>query len=485
MPRSRSVKRLLYLLGAAAASAAAIIGIVVLLTPLEPNGSDPASETAANSAAATPAAGAIVAGSAPGATLPANPPRKIAWPTEPAEVTVEALQAELKRLANRLSERFPERADALHVSAMIAKELGRSAEAEALWQRSVDLAPPQVGPYVGLATALMDRGEGEAAVAVLEKAHAEGRKSAESYRQLAVGQGRQGEIEAAAATLQEALTLYPDESGLWLEQAQVLLQLRKLEQAEESIRRAFQLGEESPSALATLATILARNRKTEEAAKVRAAMADAQPVERSGAPFQDSYRKALRSVAVNCLQLASTVWTLEGDHDQAEKLLMRAIEIAPHELTTYMELARLYRSQRRIADALQTHERLIELQPDNVLNYVNLASIATQLGNLSLAEQTLVQGIKVKPDYAFPYGELAKLHLVQQEFERALERARQANQREPENVEWLLMIAAAAKGAGDNEQAHSAFDAARRLAPEDPRLQSMLAAIPELGQAAP
>ena len=114
---------------------------------------------------------------------------------------------------------------------------------------------------------------------------------------------------------------------------------------------------------------------------------------------------------------------------------------------------------------------MLKLQPENVLNYVNLASIASQLGRIELAEKVLVEATKACPEVAFPFGELARIGLDKRNFASVREWAAMAQKLDSQNIEWYLMSAIAAEALGDTVDLANLLEQARRISPNDPRLE--------------
>ena len=77
-------------------------------------------------------------------------------------------------MADLLALEFENSAESLHVAAMIFAELKQTNKAESIWRKCTDLKPKDLGPYVGLATVLSQRGDDTQSVQLLEEVRKSG-----------------------------------------------------------------------------------------------------------------------------------------------------------------------------------------------------------------------------------------------------------------------------------------------------------------------
>ena len=79
------------------------------------------------------------------------------------------------------------------------------------------------------------------------------------------------------------------------------------------------------------------------------------------------YRRVLREHPrnVDAMRLLAAIAAGAGRADEAERLLERAISIAPDFLSAILDLGRLRKEQDRFAEALESFDRAIALEPDN------------------------------------------------------------------------------------------------------------------------
>ena len=405
------------------------------------------------------------------------PLQHVHFPTLDETIQVESLQAELLGIADRLVADFGASTDGLHVAAMIFAEFKKTKRAEDIWRRCTELKPKELGPFVGLASVLSQRGDDSQAVELLDGLYQSGRKSAELIADLAAGLSKIGEMERADIVINDGLAMFPDNAALQTQRGTLDTQLGRFESAEIAFRRAIELGDNSKSMAVMLGNILARRGKTEDAKQIRAAIQqdDSAKANRTTS-FEESYLKTLRGLAVRFYQFGAKAAMMNGVPNVSEQWLLRATAIEPSDLSTYMELSAVYRRTNRIQEALEVQQRLLELQPTNVLNHINLASVASQLGQFDLAERVLVEATKASPEVAFPYAELAKIRLGKRQYSMAKEQITMARRLDPDNVEWHLMGAMIAEGLGDAHGMIECLQRAHEITPHDSRIESMLSA---------
>ena len=223
----------------------------------------------------------------------------VVLPSQAADVPAEELRTELFQLGEKLLAQFPKVPEALHVVAGLYADLQRVTEAERIWQDCIRLSPENVGPYVGLATAAMEQGKDEEAVATLQRGLAAGCTSPELDHQLAAALTKLGRLDEAAKVLQRGLEAFSTCSENWLQLGQIQIQLSRFAEAEASLRKAIDSGTGDDSVYFSLATACARQDKQDEAAKYREIFSQrkAEQVSAGDTPFQVRYDFQLRKIA--------------------------------------------------------------------------------------------------------------------------------------------------------------------------------------------
>ena len=413
--------------------------------------------------------------------MPDLPEPTIALPLEAVEVPNEELQAEAVREADVLVSRFPQDAEALHAAAMLYAGLHQTGKAEELWRRCTELNSQLAGPQVGLATALSERGNDEEAVDILSKLVSDGHSSALIYHQLGTILTKLGRLDEAEEYARRGVGANPTVAVNWLLLGQTQNQQRKYPEAEASLRRAIELDEASSTAHFALATACLRQGKKEAALEARQRFAELkanEASERSGEQFQEKYRRGLMPKVVRSLGLFGSFYFQQGDTDEGERLLLRALSLEPDNRLFLGELASDYLRLGRDADSYLVQQRLVQLDPENVFYLFQLGSIAKEVGDLPSAEVALGQVISLEPNSAEAYLLLAQIRAQRGDLEDARSCAEKSVERLP-TVRGYEILALACEALGDNRAAMAAREAAGRLAAEDAAAQEMIPGMPE------
>ena len=360
---------------------------------------------------------------------------------------------------------------------MLYADLQKTTEAEKIWQDCIKLAPDQAGPYIGLATASMELGKDEAAVETLRRAFSMGCSAPDLYHKLGAALTKLGMLDEAAVVIQEGLTAFPQSPDSWLRLGQVQNQLGQFSEAEKSLKKATAVGLTSDSVFLALATACARQGKQEEAAEYRQQFTKRKAQQASAAKqrFQDRYDAQMLRIAVATICRAATVYDAHGQPTEAENLFLRAYHLDLAQPVVCTELTVFYRKQGRIADARLVQRRLTEIEPSIVEHFVNLASLSSQLGDYAQAEAALKHVIGLRPDISIGYSGLAQLNLQMGNLQQAHWFAESALRQKPtateEALRMYVVLATTCRQMGDSQGAEAALADARKLAPQDPRLQ--------------
>ncbi|MBI2479101.1 MAG: tetratricopeptide repeat protein [Planctomycetia bacterium] len=326
-----------------------------------------------------------------------------------------------------------------------------------------------------MAQALADLGQDDDAVQSLQAAIDAGNENAEVYEQLSVALTKLGKLEEAATTSHRGLQLFPHSPGAWAQLGLVQVQLGNFGDAESSLKTAIAQGKSEPGVYFALANACARQGKNDEAAKYRTEFADRTEAAETSETFQERYDERLRQIAVATMTRAAAVYGRHNDPVNAERLFMQAIALVPGSSAACMELSTFYRHAGRIADSREVQQRLVEIEPHVVAHYLNLASTSSLLGDYQGAEQMLQRVVSMEPDLSLGYSGLANVYLQTKRFDLAREQAEAALQRtsmsldESINTHWIL--AAASQELGDLAGVEDSLASIRKLSPNDPRLQ--------------
>jgi len=130
----------------------------------------------------------------------------------------------------------PGDASIAHGRARIALEAGLPAEA--LFQRALKLAPGDGGVLLGYVAALFAIGRSDEAEATLDRTLERSPLWAEGHMQLAHLRSRLGKTDRTTASLERVIQLYPRDEQLWVSLFRIRLQTQNFAALDETVRRA-------------------------------------------------------------------------------------------------------------------------------------------------------------------------------------------------------------------------------------------------------
>ncbi len=394
--------------------------------------------------------------------LPKQPSISLAARGMPA--SKDQLRAEAEFVANSLRENYPDRAEALHVAAMMSAQFSQSAEAEKLWKKCIALSPRDPRYYINFAAVAMDRGDSELAAETLQKAYQQGVSSPDLMHHLGVALTKTGKSEEAEKVIENAIEQNPDMPSLWMVLGQAQLRQRKLPEAESSLKKSIEMGHESPAAYTSLANALTQQGKEEEAQKYRALVGDKNGGDDIAARqrFQVLSTVEARQATVNTLIEAATVQVRMGNSLAAELLLLRALTLDPANFAGCQVLADLYHEAGMAAEERVVRQRLVEIAPFDLANHLKLAEAAQGNGDRASAEAALKFAASIRPDMPEPYLALAQFHLETSNLNQARWYTQEALRRQP-TASGYRMLATICQRMGDETSAIAAMEEARNL----------------------
>lgn len=398
---------------------------------------------------------------------PARRESRTTLPTSALPANPDQLKVEAEQVVLTLQQRYPNQAPALHVAAMMYVQFRKSAEAEQLWKKCIDLSPNDARYYLNYAAVAMDRGNSEIAAETLQKAVDRGISSPDLVHHLGVALTNIGKFEEAEKAIEPTLKSNPLLATHWLVLGQAQLKQRKMEEAKQSLEKAVELGHSSPAAYSALATIAAQEGDEEKVTKYRELAADSP--EGSGLSTREQFHvqtaAEVRGATVSTLIEAATVHTMMGNSLEAEQLLLRAITLNPSSSESCQVLAELYRAAGMPLEERLVRQRLVDINPFELVNHLNLAQAARDSGQPELAEAALKFAISVQPMAAEGYLAMAQLHFESEYPEKARWYAQEAVRRNP-TTEGYFLLSSICQQMGDQAAASAAIEEAKKLASE-------------------
>ncbi len=371
--------------------------------------------------------------------------------------TADGFDNEALATAQALADRYPNRAEALHVLALLQAQIRHSAEADRLWRRCVELAPGQDIYLTNLAANAINRGDSEGAIEVLQQIVAKGKASPDAMHNLAASLMNVGRVEEALKVIEDATAKATGSPAHWLLLGQIQLKLGQADKAEESTRKAIAIGGETPTSVFTLASALARQGKKEEAAKFRerhAELSKREPISADNR-YQVLSEAESRRNLITVLVEGGAIYGKTGDLLKAESMLLRALALEPRELAATLALADIYVAAGMYAEERVVRRRILELNPNDFDAYLRLAKSCVNAGDVEAGAGVLKNAMALAPDRVEIYASLAQLYLADSQPEKAIFYAQEAVARQPSR-EGYQFVAAVWKTLGNAKEAAAA-----------------------------
>ncbi len=345
-------------------------------------------------------------------------------------------------MLSKLVAAHPDSAAIQHRYGEYLLQSGDDANAEAAFERTIELAPHAPQGYVGVANLRLRGGDGEAARQLLEKAvaldpnykparyllglayRALGRSEA-AMRELKLGEGAHTEFLPEESTLQLA-SFAVNPADLVADARRLVMAGRPREAAEllESARRT------RPGDLSILNNL-------------GALYLDANAPERALRPLVEAERVDPAFPGTH-LNLATCLLRLDRPEEALEHS-RRAVELAPElpqALLVHVDV--LWRLD-RLDEALHFAEKAGRLDPNNPAAHVKLGRLCEGLGRLEAAESHYRRVVELLPDAAEAHAQLAGVLLRLSRIEEATAALADAERLNPEHPQVVALARELAK----------------------------------------
>jgi tetratricopeptide (TPR) repeat protein len=222
---------------------------------------------------------------------------------------------------------------------------------------------------------------------------------------------RQGRGPEAEPLLRRALEAEPGYAKGHEELGRALLQSGRVEEAIERLQHALELAPKLQSAQLTLIDALTEAGRADEAQAVMESFLRADPARELVAKAAEhhragrleeaeaAYREVLKHNPRNleALRLLALIAITTEHYGQAEKLLQRAIEIAPDFIAAWIDLSRTQLERLDLAAALDSIRRAEQLNPRSANVQVHIANVLARSGRHAEAVETYRKAIELNP----------------------------------------------------------------------------------------
>lgn len=154
--------------------------------------------------------------------------------------------------------------------------------------------------------------------------------------------------------------------------------------------------------------------------------------------YEDNLRKTPHNVRVH-VELARC-YMLAKRHTAAERLLNRAVELAPASADAFVYLGTLYDETGRQEDAIAAYKKAIAFQPSLVKAYVELAVVYSKRKEYAVAEELLRRVIATQKPTASAYYNLGVVLYMQKKNDAARDAFRSAVTLAPYDADALYNL---------------------------------------------
>ncbi|MBW2667272.1 MAG: tetratricopeptide repeat protein, partial [Deltaproteobacteria bacterium] len=260
-----------------------------------------------------------------------------------------------------------------------------------------------------------------------------------------------GEYQKAYEMIASIEQRQPDDAGTVAGVGSALLQLGRVEEAEQKFTRALELDPRSGSARLGLAQIAIRRRDEAGALALLDEVIEIDPGSSGPAayvaigrlklrkrelePAREAFRAALEIDRMHAGAYGGLASVLieEGQSDAALPYLETALRFQPAQPGTLTTLAQIYRDRGELERAIEFSERALEMSPKFAAAYNNLGRIHRKQGEDEAAFEMYERAIEYSPRFDAAYVNRAQLLLASGREGEAIEAFREAMRANPFN----------------------------------------------------
>jgi tetratricopeptide (TPR) repeat protein/tRNA A-37 threonylcarbamoyl transferase component Bud32 len=345
------------------------------------------------------------------------------------------------------------RPETAHDLAHLLADIGRGAEAEAVFRDLTDRRPSDSRHLVCLGLQLKHNGRVPEAAEVLDRAIAAATEAVTinpadtaAHNHLGLALMEQGKLDDAVAEFRRATRLQPNDAGAHSNLGNALRQQGKLDDAVAEFRTAIRLKPDFAGAHNNLGGTM----------KVQGKLDDAVAEYRESIRLKPDYAEAHHNLG--------HVLSDQGKLDDAVAEFRAAIQPRPNDPEVHNDLGYSLRQQGKLDDAVAECRSAIRLKADYAPPHQNLGLALALQGKLDEAIAAYQEAIRLKPDFVEAHNDLGSLRCDKKhDYVGAMVEFREAIRLKPDfaPAHYNLGLALAAQGKLDDTIAE--FGAAIRL----------------------
>jgi len=339
------------------------------------------------------------------------------------------------------------------------------------------------------------RGEVAEAIRNLEQALTEVPEDLWARQVLAGAYQTYGEYQKAYEMIQSVAERQPDDAGTLSSLGSILLMLKRVNEAEEKLRRALELDPRSGPARLALARIAGRRNDEETQLALLHEVIEVDPGTSGPAAFNAIGRLELKKRELDRARVAfhaaleidrmnagaydglASVLLEENRLDEAAAYLVTSLRFRPAQPQTLTTLAQVLRDKGELGPATELCERAIAMSPKLATAYNTLGRIYRMQGDDERAREMYQRAIEYAPRFDVPHLNFAQLLLGAGREDEALEEFRKAARLNPFN--YIALANLGVKSFKDREwqPATALFDRAIRIRDDYPMAHKYLGLI--------
>ena len=387
-----------------------------------------------------------------------------------ASPDVADLLLEADEVARQMTERYPNSADTLDVTAMLHARFGDVDKAVECWNRCLEIAPTHAGAHFQMGLIAHERGNNAEASAHFQRATELDDSSSNYPVHWARSLTNEGQLEQAVEVLRADLARHPASVASLTILGDTCLQLKQHEQAKHCYEQVIRLAPRLTSAYYGLGTACSNLGEADAAkqhfARFKELKARDEQAHRDELKTEELGLERVQESVAEVLAVAAKGFLSENDPQTGERLLIRACELDPALGESWRVLTWLYERQGRIDEAVETAQSYVNQEPQNAVARVNLGQLLARVGRTDDAEAVLHAAVESAPNDAEAHARLAEFYLqTKRDPSKATAAAERATELAP-TAHHFFLLALAKHAGGEVAAAQAAIERAIALAPD-------------------
>lgn len=292
---------------------------------------------------------------------------------------------------------------------------------------------------------------------------------------------QQGQIPQALASYQQMVKTYPEIPIARYALAQAYLANNQTNQAEDSLNQALNMDPDYADAILlraetrimhgdTAPAIVSLRQLIEQQPNViqaRVLLADAYCAQGSFNSALQIYRDLATSY-LNSPQVPALLGKLylqQHQKTEARDAFEKALRLQPDYLPAIEELVNLDLSEKQYTAALHRVQQLVVKNPNQAALQILLGSTFAAQGKANDAETALSKAIRLQPGSQAAYLMLARLYILNQQNQKALDDLQTALDKDPNDIAALMLMGIVYDSESDYGNARNAYEELLALAP--------------------